>query len=156
MDAREFLEQPKKIDLMIANKLVEIEQWKLIATSTTTHQENERVQTSGSKQKMADATDKFVDIEEEVKKCMNDLIEKKNDVISVIEQLKAKEYDVVHKMYIGVLEEVMVFGEKRKVTVYKTLDEVAWMNGKSRSWAKGKHKSALANVQRILDEREKA
>ena len=154
MNAKDFLEQPKKIDKMIENKLSEKEQWKAIAESTTSHSDGERVQSSGSKQKMADAVGRFIDLEKEVDQCLDDLIDAKKDVISVIEQLKVKEYDILHKMYIGIPKLLKTSEGVRKVTEYKTLDEVAWMYGKSRSWAKGNHRSALVNVQRILDKRQ--
>ena len=139
MTAREFLKQPKKLDKMIENKLNEKEQWKIIATGTTTQMSGERVQTSGSQQKMADAVVRFVDIEKEIDKCIDNLVDTKKDVIAVIEQLNVSEYDLLHKVYIQFL----------------TLQEVAYLYDKSISWAKTIHKRGLKNVQRILDERQK-
>ena len=139
MNAREFLKQPKKLDKMIENKLNEKEQWKCIATGTTAQMGGERVQSSGSQQKMADAVVRFVDIEKEIDRCIDNLVDTKKDVIAVIEQLNASEYDLLHKIYIQ----------------FFTLQEVAYLYDKSISWAKTVHKRGLKNVQKILDERKK-
>lgn len=138
MNARDFLKQPKKLDKMIENKLIEKEQWKSIATGTTAQMGGERVQSSGSQQKMADAIARFIDIEKEIDECIDNLVDTKNDVITVIEQLNASEYDLLHKVYVQFL----------------TLQEVADLYTKSISWAKTIHKRGLKNVQKILDERQ--
>ena len=65
------------------------------------------------------------------------MIDKKKDVISVIEHLNATEYDILHKVYVQ----------------YFTLDEVAEMYEKTYSWATTVHGRALRNVQKILDSR---
>ena len=83
-NAREFLKQPKKLDKMIENKLIEKSQWKAIATSTTAQMGGERVQTSGSKQRMSDAVDKYVDMENEIDEYIDRLIDKKRDVMNCI------------------------------------------------------------------------
>ena len=62
----------------------------------------------------------------------------KREVLGVIEQLNATEYDVLHKMYVQFL----------------TLDEVAARKGKSYSWVTTMHGRALQDVQKILDGRD--
>lgn len=135
MDAQNFLHQLKKLDKMIENKMIEKEKWKAIATNTTAQMGSERVQSSGSQQKMADAVAKFIDIESEIDECIDKLIETKKEVIFVIEQLKVSEYDLMHKVYVQFIP----------------LQEVAYMYDKSISWAKGIHRKGLKNVQKILD-----
>lgn len=139
MKAKEFLRQLKKLDCIIKNKLIEKEQWKAIATGTTAQLGGERVQTSGSQQKMSDAIDKYIDIEAEIDRYIDKLIDTKKDVISVIEQLNVTEYDIMHKVYVQ----------------YKTLDELADIYDKSYSWVTTVYGRALKNVQRIIDQREK-
>lgn len=73
MKAKEFLRQIQKADRMIENKLIEKEQWKSVALGTTAHiqtakiggvvQGLDRVQQSGSQNKMADAVERYIDIE---------------------------------------------------------------------------------------------
>lgn len=139
MQAKVFLRQLKKINSMIKNKLFEREQWKSIALGTTAHSIGERVQSSGSKQKMADAIDRYTDLEEEINEHIAQLINKKVEVISVIEQLNDVEYDVLHKIYVQELN----------------FDDVAAMYGKSYSWVTTIHGRALKNVNDILKEKEK-
>ena len=148
MKADDFLKQLKKLDRMIENKLIEKEQWKSIATGTTSSSQSvkingvlhnmERVQSSGSQQKMADAIDRYIDIEKEIDEVIDQLIDTKKDVISVIEQLNAIEYDVLHKVYVQFI----------------TLQEVADKYEKSYNWAKTVHGRARKKVQRILDARQ--
>lgn len=138
MKAKCFLRQIEKLDRMIKNKVVEQEQWRSIAMGTTAPMGGERVQSSGSKQKMADAVERFVEIEKEINKSIDTLVDTKNDVIGVIEQLKTIEYDILHKLYVQ----------------YMSLYDVADIYDKSYSWVTTIHGRALKNVQRILDQRE--
>lgn len=138
MNAKIFLQQIKKLDRLIENKIIEKAQWKDIATSTTTQAGGEKVQTSHNPHKMANAIEKYVDIEREIDNCIDRRIETRKDVIAVIEQLNSTEYDVLHKIYVQ----------------YLTFKEVAYKCGKSESWATTVHGRALKNVQKILDERE--
>lgn len=137
MKAQDYLKQLKKLDTIIKNKLIEKSQWKNIAFGVTSHSDGERVQSSGSKQKMADAVDRCVDMEAEIDGLVDRLIDLKREIISTIEQLNATEYDVLHKLYI------------QDMDYY----DVAAAYGKSYSWATTVHGRALQNVQRILDAR---
>ena len=151
MDVKKFLKQIRKIDKMIVNKESEIEQWKAIAEGTTAQMGGERVQSSGSQQKMADAVCKYASIQEEVEKHRNELIAVKQDVISVIESLdNATEYDVLHKMYIG---KIVEREDGSKYNHYFDFQEIADAYGMSYSWATTKHGTALKNVKIILDAR---
>ena len=138
MRAIEFLLQLKKLDKMIENKLIEKESWKAMATGTTAQMGGERVQSSGNQQKMETAVVKFIEIEHEIDDCIDEMIDTKQDVISVLEQLNASEYDLLHKMYVQCF----------------TLQEIADMNDRSISWAKATRRRGIKNVQRILDQRE--
>lgn len=139
MKAKEFLNQPKKLDVLIKNKLIEIEQWKAIAMSSTAQQSGERVQSSGSQQKMADAVTKYIDYEQELRMQIGELLAIKKDVLAVIERLDAIEYDLLHKIYVQFL----------------TFAEVADLYDRSYSNITTIHGRALKNVQVILDDREK-
>ena len=141
MKAIEFLRQVDKLDRLIANKLIEKERWKALAMGTTVSTEGDRVQSSGSKQRMQDAVCRYVSIEEEINQYIDELVDKKQDVISTIEQLPTNEYDILHKIYI------------QHIRLYDVGE--SW-EGETRSttWVKKIHRKALSSVQRILDERE--
>ena len=139
-EARLFLEQLKKLDRLIENKLIEIERWKEIALNIGSKLDGERVKGGGgSKQTMADAVSRYVDIENEITADVDKLIEVKSDVISVIEMLDASEYDILHKIYVQ----------------YLTMYEVAGKLSISYSAVTTAHGRALVNVQNILNERKK-
>lgn len=137
MRAKDFLKQLPKLNKMIENKMAEKEQWKSIALGTTSFSTSERVQSTPNQQKMSDAVVRCLDIEAEIDQCIDALVDTKKDVISVIEQLEATEYDVLHKVYVQNI----------------TLDIVADKYERSYSWATTIHGQALKNVQKILDER---
>lgn len=100
-DAQIFLEQVEKLDSIIKNKLIEKEQWRDIALGITASMGGDKVQSSGSQSKMADAVIKLVDIEAEIDRAIDNLIDTKKEVIQTIEQLpSAMEYKLLHLRYI--------------------------------------------------------
>ena len=147
--AKEFLGQIKKINVMIENKLAEVEHWKSVALGIVPSgtdvkingvvQQMDKVQGSGSQQKMADAINKYVDLEAEINDDIDKLIDTRKNIIETIELLEAEKYDLLHKVYVQGF----------------TLDEVAAMYDFSYSWATTLHGRALKDVERILNEREK-
>lgn len=135
-DAKSYLRQVEKIDARIKNKLIERQQWKDIALGITASVGGERVQASGSQQKMADAIVKCVDMEAEINSLVDNLIEAKREVISTIEKLDSPtEYNVMHLRYIQ----------------YYSLQDIADRYHKEYGWATTVHGRALKNVQTILD-----
>lgn len=140
MEAKQFLNQLKKLDKMIENKLAEKARWQAMATRTTAQIGGERVQSSGSKQRMADAVGSYLDIEREIDEQVDKLVDTRQEVICVIEKLNTTEYDLLHKVYVQ----------------YMSLYEVADMYGNTYSWATTVHGRALKNVQKILDQRDGA
>lgn len=139
MNAKEFLQQVKKIDKLIENKMIEIQQWKEIAENTTVGLTGERVQSSHNPQKIADAIGRYIDLENELREDIERMIAIKKDVISVIEQLEAIQYDILHKLYVQHL----------------SLWDVADKCNRTYSWVTTIHGQAVKNVQKILNNRGK-
>lgn len=138
MQAKSFLQRLRKLDCMIENKMVERRQWHELALGLTAGSAPEtgvRVQSAGSQQRMADAIDKCVDIDAEINACIDKLYDAKREVIKVIEQLNASEYDLLHKVYVQ----------------YMDFNDVAYAMGRSKSWVTTVHGRALRHVQDILD-----
>lgn len=131
MKARAYLEQIEKWDAVIRNKFIEKEQWLEMATGIVAHLDGERVQSSGSQQRMADATDRCIDIDRQI----DELKAKKAEVIATIELLPLEEYDLLHKIYVQHMD----------------MQAAADAMDRSKSWAKGKHGTALQNLQKIID-----
>lgn len=152
--AQEYLEQVDKLNAMIQNKMVEVEQWRDVAYGVTSGGESvliehkgkkelhnmEKVQSSGSQSKMADAVGRIIDLQAEINGLIDKLIDLKQEIIQTIELLNATEYDVLHKRYIQGM----------------TFDEIGAAKHKSKSWATTVHGRALQNLNVILCERDKA
>jgi DNA-directed RNA polymerase specialized sigma subunit len=130
----EFLQQVGKYEVIIHNKLIEVQQWKALAESTTSVLTPDKVQSSGSKQKMAEAIERAMEIEQEIVTCIDKLYEAKKEVLSKIEQLEPVDYDVLHKIYVQ----------------FMTFKDVADSYEKSYSWACKQHTKAVENLEAIL------
>jgi hypothetical protein len=138
MQANEYLEQVEKLELIIRNKMIEKRQWRDIALGITANMEGDRVQSGGAKDKMAEAVMKCVDMEGEIDRLIDELVDTKKDVIGTIEQLYSPtEYNVLHLKYIQ----------------FKTLQEIADHYNRDYDWAKTTCKRGRVHVQVILDRR---
>lgn len=139
-EAQRYLEQVEMLDAIIRNKLIEQRQWKEIALGITANMDGERVQSSGSQSKMADAIDKCVDMEAEIDSLIDRLIDTKRDVIQTIEQVDSPIwYNILHMRFIQ----------------FKELQEIADHYGRDYDWAATTQGRGIANVQKILDGRKK-
>lgn len=152
MQAKSFLQQVKKLDCMIENKLEEREQWMLMATNITAPAAPEtgvRVQSSGSKKTMENAIVQSIDIGTQIEETICMLYEARAQIIAVIEQLSCTEYDLLYRLYVGKI--VVDRATGRRSVVRQTLQEAASESGKSYSYMTTMHGVALRNVQRIID-----
>lgn len=142
MKAQEFLEQYKTQQTIIASCWEEYAMWQDIALSTTGCMEGERVQSSGSKQKMANAVISYTDIEADIKLRIAEAQAIQNEIVRKIAMLKESEYYVLHGIYI--------LGKQYK--------EVAASRNppKSTSWATSVHGNALIHLQQLLDAESKS
>lgn len=137
MEVRSYLEQLDKQDRLIENKLLEKQRWKEIAMSITVSTEGEKVQSSGSQQKMENAIINYIDLEREIDMDIIRCAKEKQKIINTLELLPAIEYDVLHMIYVQ----------------HKTFDDIADKYTKSYSWSTTIHGRALQHLQEILDNR---
>lgn len=136
MNAKEFLTQVEKLDVLIQNKLIEKQQWMELALGVTSRMDGDRVQASGAKSRMAEAVDKCVDMEAEITGLIDRLIDTRREVLAVLEQVDSPvEYDVLHRRYIQRAD----------------LQDIADAYGMEYGWATTVHGRALKSVQKILD-----
>lgn len=135
-DAQIFLEQVEKLDVQTECKLIEKQQWHDLAMSITGQMGGERVQSSGSQQKMADALNVCVDMEEEVYASVLKLAERKKEVTDVLDQVdNPTEYKLLHMKYIQ----------------HKQLKEIANSFNSDYTWATTCHGRALKSIEAILE-----
>lgn len=137
MDAKAYLSQLKKLASMIKNKRAEIEQWRAVAYGITPQSNGERVQSSGSADKMANAVCNYVPLEKELESQIARYESLMLEVIEVIEQLDEPFYSIIHKHYI----------EGKKFDVIA--EEISY----SYQYTTEMHRTALGMVQRIIDKR---
>lgn len=136
MDAKEMLREIEMIDLKIKNKLIERHQWLDVALGITASMDANKVSSSTSTSRMADAVGKCIDMEAEIDELVDALVDAKRSVIAAIEQLdSAVEYNVLHLKYIQ----------------YMDLQEIAEKYHKDYSWATTTHGRAIRNLQKLLD-----
>lgn len=119
---------------IIENKIEERKQLYQDATSTGSLIGGERVQTSGTAGKMTGIIEKYVELDRQINKHMDEMME----IIHTIELLGHDEYDVLHKKYVQGM----------------TLRDVARKREKAYSTTAHTHSRALRHLQEILDIRE--
>lgn len=92
MTTKEYLSQVSRINKMINNKLSEVYQIKTLACSISVAVGEERVQSSGSQDRLGNTVAKFVDLEKEVDVMIDELIEKRKILINQIDSLENEIY----------------------------------------------------------------
>lgn len=103
--AQIFLERVELVEQIVPNKLIERQQWQDLALSITAQMEGERVQSSGTKSKMADAVERCYDMEAEVLGAVEKLIAEKQAVVATLERLdNPTYYKILHMRYIQHIE----------------------------------------------------
>ncbi len=139
--AKEYLEQIKWYDTLIKNKTAEKNYWAAnmmeLATNTVAAMGGERVQSSGSKQKMADTVDSGIDRIRRIEKRIEELYAGMDAIIADIEQLPEDKSDILHKVYVQ----------------YMSLKEVAAIRKESYSLVTTNHGIALQMIDELLKQR---
>lgn len=101
MDAKEWLLQVRKLDQLINAKLAEREQLQAIATDISPKMNGMPFDNTGvPSQKMENAIIKLIELSKQIDKLIDDYIERKQYVVSILEKLPEKEYGVLHRHYI--------------------------------------------------------
>lgn len=147
--AKEYLEQIRRMDEKINADIEEIACLEALAEKTTSVLGGERVQASGSQQKMADCVGKMVDMQKSLEEEIDKYIDYKKEARELIRN--ACDIDcmtLLQKRYFGSYDET-----KRK-TIYKTWERIAVEMNFTYQWVSGGlHRRALAQVQKALNER---
>lgn len=141
MKAISYLKQIRIMRSRIYSNMAEIEQLETMATKTTSVLGGERVQSSGSQQKMADCVVKIVDMKHQLEAEIESFIKYESDAMKLI----AENCDADCTK--------MLFGRYFQA---KTWEQIAVDMGFTYQWVSGGlHQRALSQVQKALDEREK-
>ena len=136
MTAKQFLSQARRIDKRIDNYVEEITQLLTLATKTTPSNAQERVQSSGTGDKVGDGASKIADLQREMDECVDELIIKKEEIRKVIEQVDDTDcYDLLYKRYI----------------LYKKWEQIAVDKDITTMGVWKMHGRALKKVEKILE-----
>ena len=101
MNTREYLNQIQRYDRVIRNKYVELEQLEAHAIGLSSFSYGDRVQTSGSQDKIGDLVAKIVDLQSEIADTTNEYLKEKAKVIKTIDSVKNSVlYDILFKKYV--------------------------------------------------------
>ena len=101
MNAKEWLLQVRKLDQLINAKLAEREQLQAIATDISPKMNGMPFDNTGvPSQRMENAVIKLIELAQEIDKLIDEYIDRKQQVVSVLEKLPEKEYGVLHRHYI--------------------------------------------------------
>lgn len=139
MKAIDYLKQIKMMDTRIDGNILEIAQLEALATKTTSVMGGERVQASGSQEKMADCVAKIVDMKEQLEKDIKAFLQYKDDARKLISEACDPDCcKLLHRRYFFDWTWEQIAVEMR--LTYQ------WVCG-------GLHQKALAQLQKALDER---
>mgnify|MGYP003292165316 CR=1 FL=1 len=133
MTAKEYLQQIVYLDSKIEANREKVQRLKESAEGTTSNLSPNKVQTSTSKQKMADAVINYSDLEKVIKADE----EKKQGIIDTIGLLNPYESTVLYKRYVE----------------DKTLWAISMEMSRSYSWVTKVHIAGLKNIQKIINEK---
>ena len=137
MNAKEYLQQIKKMDTKINTDIEELANLEALVTKTTSVMSEDKVQSSSSQEKMADCVAKIVDMQKEITDEIDRLIDYKKEVRQLIcESCDADCTKLLHKRYFS----------------FETWEQIAVEMNYTYQWVSGKlHKRALSQVQKALD-----
>ena len=133
-ETKRYLSQVYALNCRIENKKSERDQLRELAMSVSSFSNTERVQTSGSQDKMGDTVAKIVDLETEITATIVEYLGKKEEVIKTIESVEnINMYNLLYKRYVE----------------GKPLTSIAEEMGFSEDYVKHLHGDALNIVKKI-------
>ena len=139
MKAMEYLKQIGIMDARINARLEELESLRTLAMKTTATMGGERVQSSGSQQKMADCVVKIVELEQEINDAVDIFVDYKREAMALIDMAcDADCIRLLHKRYFR-----MMTWESIAVDMNFTYQ---WVSG-------GLHQRALSQLQEALNQK---
>jgi hypothetical protein len=132
-----YLKQIKVMDAKINSDVEELAQLEALATKTTSVLGGERVQSSGSQQKMADCVTKIVELQEHINREIDTFVDYKEQARKLLSNCDADCINLLYKRYFQ----------------FKTWEVIAVEMNFTYKWVcGGLHQRALSQYQKGLDE----
>lgn len=95
-----YMQRVQSIDDMIQRKQEQIDSLRSLATSTAMHTDSERVQSSGTKDKIGDACAKIADLQAEINEDIDHFVDAKANIMHTIDLLESlDEKNVLYYRY---------------------------------------------------------
>lgn len=135
MTAKQYLRQARRLDNMVDAKLEQVMELRNLATKTTsTLRLDDRVQSSGNHDKLAETIAKIVDLENEINTMVDVLIDLKSEIIERIDGISNDDYRLLLTLrYIN----------------QKTWEETAVEMGYTYQWVHVLHSRALVEFEKM-------
>lgn len=136
MTAKEYLQQIRKADIMINYKQQQLDELRSLATSITSALNPDKVQSSGVSDKVGDAVAKIVDLQTEINRDIDGLVDLKKEVMNIIDKLDATSLELIYSRYFE----------------FKTWEQIACQMNYSCQWIWKLHGEALKKVSKLMKE----
>lgn len=136
MTAKEYLSQYRKMDKIVKRKKEQLKDLRAMSESLGGFSEVERVQNSGSHDKIASNVAKIVDLEAEILSDIEKMIDVKREVMKTIDSVE--EGELVELLYMRYLE-------------FKTWIDIAYEIGCSYQWVHELHGKALKKIADLIE-----
>ena len=140
MDAKEYLRQAYRLDQAISSKIEQISSLRELATKATAALGTEPVSGSRNPHRLEDAIGKIVDLENEIDRDVDCLIETKRKIMGIIGELGNAEHRIL-------LEQ--------RYLCYNSWAEIAEKMGFGLRWVHILHGRALAEADKIFSKKVK-
>lgn len=138
-DAKRYLERIRKLDKLIDRKLDKAARLKSLATKITPTMSESGGGGSGNPDKIGAAMDKWIDLEKEINRDIDQLVDMQSEAYELLYKISNQEYyDVLEMHYMQ----------------YLTFEQIGAKKGCSRRWAEKLHGRALEVFGKILKAQE--
>lgn len=102
MTTKDYLKQIEHLEKKIKNKTKEMFEMRVLASSISISNDADRVQSSGSKDKLGDSVAKIVDIENEISEIVEEYTKQRQKIIQQIDTMSEMNYyDVLYERYVN-------------------------------------------------------
>ncbi len=132
MTIKEYLSQAYRIDQRINSKLEQVQSLRELAVkATSTLSDTYNSSGSGNKQKMEGVIVKIIDLENEIDEEIDRLVDLKQEIVSMIKQVKNPEYQTLLEL---------------RYLCFRTWEQIAVEMSYDLSWVHRLHKKALGKI----------
>ena len=100
-DAKAYLQQVERFENLITAKLEEMDRLRALTTKITASWKDDVVSSSGSQDKLGDAIAKIIDLQSEINNTIDEYVDRKREVSSVLERVEnSDQLAVLTKKYL--------------------------------------------------------